>query len=228
MSEAEALRVSERRLPGSEVGDPDKPLLQVLRETAAAKEAAREQRERELRIGKNRPLDPEEVAFFESVDAERAERERRAKREEEEAMLAFRNAQKGGGGGEAEEKGVRGPGAVAGPHLPGGGAEAGAGEPDGKQSTASRPSSASASVVPVSAPPRSAFGAGSGFGRLRRARGARPAAKRPAEEAEASVAKRERAGEAPEGAGPEPEEGGAVGLGSLLGGYGSSSDESDG
>lgn len=246
VTEAEASRAAERRLPGSEVGDPSKPLVQVLRETAAAKEAAREERERELRIGKNRPLDAEELAFFQAVEEETKAKERAQKREEEDAMAAFRDAKRRGAGVGADA-GTR---------------DDGTSKSSGKGAQAEGDRAPAAGPAPPLLPPSDAepvvprikgvFGAAGGLGRLRRARPKRERAGG-SEEARDGATKRERAGGSEErgresgavggsvGEAEQRESGGktaeredrngesgaAGGLQSLLGGYGSSSDDSD-
>ncbi|PSC75898.1 hypothetical protein C2E20_1152 isoform X2 [Micractinium conductrix] len=99
ISETELEEIQSNR--GTEDGSvvADKPLAQILREAKEAKDAAFQDQWKQMKQGKNRPLDEEELEFIDSVAATEAARVRAARAEEESELAAFHAAQQGGGGG---------------------------------------------------------------------------------------------------------------------------------
>lgn len=96
---------------------------QVLREAKEAKETAFQEQWKQMKQGKNRPLDEEEMEFIDSVAEQEAAARRRQREEEAAELAAFHAAQQqhqGGGGGDAGTGGAAGateqqPGANAAP-----------------------------------------------------------------------------------------------------------------
>ena len=85
----------------------DKPLAEILAERKAEKDAAFQERWRQMKTGKNRPLDADEAGFFADLRRLEAERAAAAADEERSELEAFRAAVRaaaagGGGGGGAE------------------------------------------------------------------------------------------------------------------------------
>ncbi|GIL67800.1 hypothetical protein Vafri_21076 [Volvox africanus] len=70
----------------------DKPLAEILRERKAAKEAEHEDKWKQMKIGKNRPLDADELQFLDSVAAAEAEKERAWSEMERAELEAFKAA----------------------------------------------------------------------------------------------------------------------------------------
>jgi hypothetical protein len=75
---------------GSEASN--KPLAQVLREQREAKEAAAQEKWKEIKRGKNRPLDQDEALFLESIAEAEAARLRNEVNEEHAELEAFHRA----------------------------------------------------------------------------------------------------------------------------------------
>ena len=73
----------------SVVDEPLKPLAQVLRENKEAKEAKSKERWEDMKRGKNRPLEDEELLFLDQVATEEHVRERQLKLEENQALAQF-------------------------------------------------------------------------------------------------------------------------------------------
>ncbi|GAB4818646.1 hypothetical protein N2152v2_005692 [Parachlorella kessleri] len=71
---------------------PSKPLAEVLREAKEAKEQAFQDMWKQMKQGKNRPLDEDELEFLDSVADAAAEQERAVRQQEEEALAAFQEA----------------------------------------------------------------------------------------------------------------------------------------
>ncbi|KAG2494722.1 hypothetical protein HYH03_007236 [Edaphochlamys debaryana] len=70
----------------------DKPLAEILRERKAAKDAEHEEKWKLMKIGKNRPLDAEELQFLDVVAEAEAERERAWSAMERAELEAFKAA----------------------------------------------------------------------------------------------------------------------------------------
>ncbi|GLC65126.1 hypothetical protein PLESTF_000254800 [Pleodorina starrii] len=70
----------------------DKPLAEILRERKAAKDAEHAEKWKQMKIGKNRPLDPEELQFLDAVAAAEAEREKAWSEMERAELEAFKAA----------------------------------------------------------------------------------------------------------------------------------------
>lgn len=72
---------------------PSKPLYQVLLERKEAKEQEFEENWASMKVGKNKPLDAEEVEFFDEMENERRAAEAKRKREENEELEKFKRLQ---------------------------------------------------------------------------------------------------------------------------------------
>jgi len=110
-SELEAIRESGGEGPDSARGnDPSssKPLYQILAERKEMKELEFEENWQSMKVGKNKPLDAEEVEFLDEVENALRASEAKRKREEKDEVEAFKRAQRmdGGAGGEATKPGL--------------------------------------------------------------------------------------------------------------------------
>lgn len=95
-SELEAIRESGGEGPDSARGnDPSssKPLYQILAERKEMKELEFEENWQSMKVGKNKPLDAEEVEFLDELENERKAAEKKRQREESEELEAFKRAQ---------------------------------------------------------------------------------------------------------------------------------------
>ena len=72
----------------------DKPLAQILREQREAKEAKFQDDWRQMKTGKNRPLDEDELEFLDGLAAVENERRRQEQAAEADEIAAFRRALK--------------------------------------------------------------------------------------------------------------------------------------
>ncbi|MEW5304636.1 MAG: hypothetical protein WDW36_007234 [Sanguina aurantia] len=70
----------------------DKPLVEVLREAKAAKEADFASKWKTMKTGKNRPLDPEELDFLDGMLQQERDRDRQWSQQQKEELYAFRQA----------------------------------------------------------------------------------------------------------------------------------------
>ncbi|KAG2423870.1 hypothetical protein HXX76_014924 [Chlamydomonas incerta] len=70
----------------------DKPLAEILRERKAAKDAEHEDKWKQMKVGKNRPLDADELMFLDSVAEAEAARERAWGELERAELEAFKAA----------------------------------------------------------------------------------------------------------------------------------------
>ncbi|WIA30040.1 hypothetical protein OEZ86_000135 [Tetradesmus obliquus] len=70
----------------------DKPLAEVLAERKQAKQDAFDAQWKQMKTGKNRPLDADELEFYDSLAQQEAEAHRRIRQEEAEELVAFREA----------------------------------------------------------------------------------------------------------------------------------------
>ncbi|GIL87859.1 hypothetical protein Vretifemale_15849, partial [Volvox reticuliferus] len=70
----------------------DKPLAEILRERKAAKDAEHAEKWKQMKVGKNRPLDADELQFLDSVAAAEAEKERAWSEMERAELEAFKAA----------------------------------------------------------------------------------------------------------------------------------------
>ncbi|MEW5318598.1 MAG: hypothetical protein WDW38_009810 [Sanguina aurantia] len=68
----------------------DKPLVEVLREAKAAKEADFASKWKTMKTGKNRPLDPEELDFLDGMLQQERDRDRQWSQQQKEELYAFR------------------------------------------------------------------------------------------------------------------------------------------
>ncbi|KAI8467414.1 MAG: hypothetical protein J3K34DRAFT_454496 [Monoraphidium minutum] len=219
----------------------DKPLAAILAERKAEKDAAFQENWRQMKTGKNRPLDPEEADFFEGLRRLKAEQETAARQEEMSELEAFREAVRAAAGSKGDgdagaAAGADGPATAAegealerrrsgGAAASGGGAAAGAApQPVKKAAPLIKPL---IKVIPkgkraAAGGGGAAAGGGGGGGSASGASGGGPAAAAAA----GSEAKRQKTGTAQrsgsEGSGGEGSGGG--GLAGLLGGYGSDDD----
>ncbi|GFR45704.1 hypothetical protein Agub_g7014, partial [Astrephomene gubernaculifera] len=91
-SELETLRATRGVTADDGAVAADKPLAEILRERKAAKDAEHAEKWRLMKVGKNRPLDPEELQFLDCVAAAEAERERQWQQLEREELEAFKAA----------------------------------------------------------------------------------------------------------------------------------------
>ncbi|KAG2441234.1 hypothetical protein HYH02_010077 [Chlamydomonas schloesseri] len=111
----------------------DKPLAEILRERKAAKDAEHEDKWRQMKVGKNRPLDPDELLFLDSVAEAEAARERAWSELERAELEAFKAAVRERGS-EAPAAGVTATAAAA-----AGSGSAGATSPSGASAAEARP-----------------------------------------------------------------------------------------
>lgn len=112
VSETELAEIKSKRGLSVEDGTiaADKPLAQILAEAREAKEVAFQEQWKQMKTGKNRPLDEDELEFIDSVVEAEAARLRTICEEEEAELAAFRAAAAGGG--------ASAPAAALGPQLP--------------------------------------------------------------------------------------------------------------
>lgn len=96
-SELEAIRESGGDGPDSARGDDpssSKPLYQILAERKEMKELEFEENWQSMKVGKNKPLDAEEVEFLDEVENALRASEAKRKREEKDEVEAFKRAQR--------------------------------------------------------------------------------------------------------------------------------------
>ncbi|KAL6768209.1 hypothetical protein ACKKBF_B38210 [Auxenochlorella protothecoides x Auxenochlorella symbiontica] len=91
-----------------------KPLAEVLRDAKEAKESAFQETWKQMKTGKNRPLDEEELEFFDAVAEAEALKRRREQEEEAAELDSFRRLR------QEQEEGLRSdpPGVLIGPAAP--------------------------------------------------------------------------------------------------------------
>ena len=70
----------------------DKPLAEILREQKESKEAKFQEQWRQMKTGKNRPLDEDEYVFLDTVAEAEVQRQQRVAVEEEAELDAYHNA----------------------------------------------------------------------------------------------------------------------------------------
>jgi len=75
--------------------DAGKPLYQILAEQKERKQQDFDEQWASMKVGKNRPLDAEEVEFLDELENERKAAEKKRQREESEELEAFKRAQVG-------------------------------------------------------------------------------------------------------------------------------------
>ena len=87
----------ERRGAGDEAVDANagKPLYQILAERREEKDREFQEQWASMKVGKNKPLDEEEVEFLDEIESERRAAEAKRKREEDGELEAFKRAQRG-------------------------------------------------------------------------------------------------------------------------------------
>jgi hypothetical protein len=73
----------------------DKPLAQVLQDAKDAKEAAFQEGWKQMKVGKNRPLDEDEMGFLDSLAEAEAEQQRQVAREEADELAAYHQVSAG-------------------------------------------------------------------------------------------------------------------------------------
>ncbi|KFM27463.1 hypothetical protein F751_1240 [Auxenochlorella protothecoides] len=89
-----------------------KPLAEVLRDAKEAKESAFQETWKQMKTGKNRPLDEEELEFFDAVAEAEALKRRREQEEEAAELDSFRRLR------QEQEEGLRSDPPGTGPRLP--------------------------------------------------------------------------------------------------------------
>ena len=72
-----------------------KPLYQILAERREEKDREFQEQWASMKVGKNKPLDEEEVEFLDEIESERRAAETKRKREEDGELEAFKRAQRG-------------------------------------------------------------------------------------------------------------------------------------
>ena len=198
--------------------------LQVLREAKEAKESAFQDQWKQMKQGKNRPLDEDELTFLDEVAEAEAARQRAAAQEEENELAAFHAAQQQrGAGGDAAAAAAAAEndgedywqGAGAGPQV-----QQAAAEVPAAAARAAKPAPAVAKKAPLVAikPLIRPIVRVKGRGEQPPAPAAAAASSEPAAKRARTAAGGEQ--QAAEGSGSD----GEPGLGGLLGGYGSGSD----
>lgn len=224
----------------------DKPLAEVLAERKKAKQDAFDEQWRQMKTGKNRPLDADELEFYNSLAQQEAEQQRRIRQEEEAELAAFREAvaaaaaAKAAAAAAAAEAAGAAEGmldeAAAAAAESQAGSKAGLGR-TGSGSGAAKPAAGKVTakaVLPVLKPivkvrPKGAAAAGQdGSGSSSAGHAARKAAAEAAATAGGSSpsSKRQRL-EGTAAAGQQQQQDDGAGLAGLLGGYGSGSDDPD-
>ncbi|BDA50143.1 hypothetical protein COCOBI_15-2710 [Coccomyxa sp. Obi] len=101
ITESELEAIKAERGPRVEDGsvEPSKPLVEVLREAKEAKEAAFQAVWKSMKVGKNRPLDEDDLQFVEAVLEQDRAKDRTVREEERAALDAYQQAVR-----EAEER----------------------------------------------------------------------------------------------------------------------------
>lgn len=94
-SELQEMRDRGENVGGSGETNPDagKPLYQILAEQKERKQQDFDEQWASMKVGKNRPLDAEEVEFLDELENERKAAEKKRQREESEELEAFKRAQ---------------------------------------------------------------------------------------------------------------------------------------
>ncbi|KAF6257303.1 N-terminal domain of NEFA-interacting nuclear protein NIP30-domain-containing protein [Scenedesmus sp. NREL 46B-D3] len=223
----------------------DKPLAEVLAERKKAKQDAFDDTWKQMKTGKNRPLDADELEFYDSLAQQEAEQHRRMRQEEDEELAAFRQAVAAAAEAKAAaaeakaaaaaDDGLEGAAAAAGPG-PGSRGMAELGR-SGSGASAGKPAAVrlySKPALPVLKPivkakPKGAAAAGGGQQGSSSSGGTQqPKTAAAAAGGGASPhSKRQRLEHAAAGQQPQQQQGAGAGLAGLLGGYGSGSDDAD-
>lgn len=111
----EIQEVTQRR-SGADAVEPQKPLAEILREAKEKKDLAFQEGWKQMKTGKNRPLDEEELEFFDKLAEAEALKRRQENAEEAAELDAFRkareqevqDAERSKAAGEEEEKDKKG------------------------------------------------------------------------------------------------------------------------